>query len=69
MTALLGTVVLALPFWLALARGRDKARVFVAGSLVWMFTSVGLAAFHPDSPRWAMFLYIPSSASASRSST
>ena len=59
MTLFLAAVVLALPAWLALARGRDKAHVFVAGSLVWMFMSAGLAAFQPDSPRWAMFLYVP----------
>ncbi|TFG98506.1 MAG: hypothetical protein E4H11_00370 [Myxococcales bacterium] len=59
MALFLGAVVLALPAWLALARGRDKAQIFVAGSLLWMFTSAGLAAFHPDSPRWAMFLYVP----------
>ncbi len=59
MALFLGAVVLALPAWLALARGRDKTQVFVAGSLLWMFTSAGLAAFHPDSPRWAMFVYVP----------
>jgi len=59
MALFLGAVVLALPFWLTLARGRDKAHVFVAGSLLWMVMSAGLAAFHPDSPRWAMILYVP----------
>jgi sugar (glycoside-pentoside-hexuronide) transporter len=59
MALFLGAVVLALPAWLALARGRDKAHVFVAGSLLWMVMSAGLALFHPDSPRWAMFVYVP----------
>jgi sugar (glycoside-pentoside-hexuronide) transporter len=59
MALFLGAIVLALPGWLAIARGRDKVHVFVAGSLVWMVMSTGLAAFHPDSPRWAMFLYVP----------
>ncbi len=59
MALFLGTVVLALPCWLAFARGRDKASVFVAGSLWWMAMSGGLAAFHPESPRWMMFLYVP----------
>ena len=59
MALFLGAVVLALPVWLALARGRDKAHVFVAGSLGWMLLGAGLAAFHPDSPRWAMFAYVP----------
>jgi Na+/melibiose symporter-like transporter len=59
MSLFLGTVVLALPVWLALARGRDKARIFAAGSLWWMVFCAGLAAFHPDSPRWAIFLYVP----------
>jgi Na+/melibiose symporter-like transporter len=48
-----------LPVWLALARGRDKARIFACGSLWWMVFGAGLAAFHPDSPRWAIFLYVP----------
>jgi sugar (glycoside-pentoside-hexuronide) transporter len=59
MALFLGAVVLALPVWLALARGRDKAQIFVIGSLLWMLLSTALAAFHPDSPRWAMFLYVP----------
>jgi sugar (glycoside-pentoside-hexuronide) transporter len=59
MTLFLAAVVLALPFWLALARGREKTHVFVAGSLLWLVTSAGLAAFHPDSPRWLMFVYVP----------
>jgi sugar (glycoside-pentoside-hexuronide) transporter len=59
MALFLGAVVVSLPVWLALARGRDKARIFVAGSLLWMTLGVGLAAFHPDSPRWLMFLYVP----------
>lgn len=59
MALFLGAVVLSLPGWLALARGRDKSHVFVAGSLLWMAMSAGLAAFHPDTPRWAMFLYVP----------
>ncbi len=59
MSLFLGSVVLSLPFWLAVARGRDKARIFVAGSLWWMLLCAGLAAFHPDSPRFAIFLYVP----------
>jgi Na+/melibiose symporter-like transporter len=59
MALFLGAVVLSLPVWLALARGRDKARVFVVGSLWWMLLSAGLAAFGPDSPRWLMFVYVP----------
>ena len=59
MALFLGAVVLALPGWLALARGRDKASIFIAVSLLWMVTSVGLAGFQPDSPRWLMLLYVP----------
>jgi sugar (glycoside-pentoside-hexuronide) transporter len=59
MALFLAAVVLALPFWLALARGRDKTHVFVSGALLWIFMSAGLALFHPDTPRWAMFLYVP----------
>ena len=59
MSLFLGSVILALPLWLSLARGRDKASIFIAGSLWWMGTGAGLAAFHPDSPRWMMCLYVP----------
>jgi sugar (glycoside-pentoside-hexuronide) transporter len=59
MALFLGAVIVSLPFWLAVARGRDKARIFVAGSLLWMTLGAGLAAFQPDSPRWLMYLYVP----------
>jgi Na+/melibiose symporter-like transporter len=59
MSLFLGSVVVSLPVWLALARGRDKARVFALGALWWMVFCAGLAAFHPDSPRWAIFVYVP----------
>jgi len=59
MALFLGTVVLALPGWLALARGREKTTVFVAGSLLWMGLSVGLAAFDPATPAWVLFVYVP----------
>ena len=59
MALFLGAVVLALPVWLAVARGRDKTSVFVLGSLGWMCLSVGLAAFQPDSPPWLLLLYVP----------
>jgi Na+/melibiose symporter-like transporter len=55
----LAGVIVGLPIWLRLARGRDKARIFVAGSIWWMALSTGLAALQPESPRWLMFVYVP----------
>jgi GPH family glycoside/pentoside/hexuronide:cation symporter len=59
MTVFLVAVVLALPFWLRLSRGRDKAHVFVLGSLWWAATSIGLVWVQPDWPRWLLFLWLP----------
>jgi sugar (glycoside-pentoside-hexuronide) transporter len=59
MVLFLGAVVLSLLFfWQRVARGRDKSVVFVVGSLWWMATSVGLAAFQPDWPRAWVFVYV-----------
>jgi Na+/melibiose symporter-like transporter len=43
--------MLALPMWLHLARGRDKASMFVAGSIWWMLGS-GLFLF--ATPEWSV---------------
>lgn len=59
MLLFLGAVVVALPFWLRIARGRDKAVVFVTGSLWWMGLTLGLAFVQPDWPRWLLFAYVP----------
>ena len=44
-------VMLALPMWLHLARGRDKASMFVVGSIWWMLGS-GLFLF--ATPEWSV---------------
>ena len=59
MALFLGAVVVALPVWLRIARGRDKARVFVMGSLWWSATSLGMVLAQPDWPRWVLFAYVP----------
>jgi sugar (glycoside-pentoside-hexuronide) transporter len=59
MLLFLGAVVVALPCWLRIARGRDKAVVFVAGSLWWMGLTLCLAFVQPDWPRWLLFAYVP----------
>lgn len=59
MLLFLGAVVVALPVWLRIARGRDKAVVFVTGSLWWMGLTLGLAFVQPDWPRWLLFAYVP----------
>ena len=62
MAVFLTCVLLALPFWLRLARHRDKARVFVAGSLIWAGVSVFAAALGPETPRWAFFAWAAAAA-------
>lgn len=59
MVLFLSAVVLALPFWLWLAQGRDKAQVFVIGSLWWAATSLGLSLATPEWPRWLIFVWVP----------
>ncbi|MCU0671101.1 MAG: glycoside-pentoside-hexuronide (GPH):cation symporter [Myxococcota bacterium] len=59
MVLFLSAVVLALPFWLRLAQGRDKAQVFTIGSLWWALTSLGLVFVTPEWPRWVIFAYVP----------
>ena len=55
---LLGVIV-GLPIWATLARGRDKSRVFIMGSLWWMSLSLGLAFVQPEWPRWVVLGYVP----------
>ena len=59
MVLFLSAVVLALPFWLHLARGRDKVQIFVMGSLWWATTSLGLSFATPAWPRWVIFTWVP----------
>jgi sugar (glycoside-pentoside-hexuronide) transporter len=59
MVLFLSAVVLALPFWLWLALGRDKVQVFVIGSLWWAVTSLGLSFATPEWPRWVIFVWVP----------
>jgi Na+/melibiose symporter-like transporter len=59
MVLFLSAVVLALPFWLWLAQGRDKVQVFVIGSLWWAATSLGLSLATPEWPRWLIFVWVP----------
>jgi glycoside/pentoside/hexuronide:cation symporter, GPH family len=59
MALFLLAVVLALPAWLRIARGRDKARVFQLGSLWWAATSLCLAFAQPGWPSWILFAYVP----------
>jgi Na+/melibiose symporter-like transporter len=58
MTLFLLAVVIALPVWLRLSLGRDKAVVLMIGTLWWMATSIMLIFAQPDWPRW-VFMIIP----------
>jgi sugar (glycoside-pentoside-hexuronide) transporter len=59
MAVFLGSVLLSLPLWLRVARGRDKAQLFVVGSLWWAATSLFLVLAQPDWPRWLLFAWVP----------
>jgi sugar (glycoside-pentoside-hexuronide) transporter len=59
MLIFLSSVMLALPFWLKLSRGRDKAVIFVWGSAWWMLVCIGQAFIQPDWPRWVFMFFIP----------
>ncbi|HVH06466.1 MAG TPA: glycoside-pentoside-hexuronide (GPH):cation symporter [Myxococcota bacterium] len=62
MAVFLTCVLLALPFWLRLARHRDKAHVFLVGSLMWATVSLLAAAFGPETPRWVLFAWAAAAA-------
>jgi sugar (glycoside-pentoside-hexuronide) transporter len=59
MALFLTSVLLSLPFWLRVARGRDKAQLFVIGSLWWGLSSLLLVLAQPDWPRWLLFVWVP----------
>jgi Na+/melibiose symporter-like transporter len=59
MAVFLTSVLLSLPFWLRVARGRDKAQLFVIGSLWWAASSLLLVLAQPDWPRWLLFAWVP----------
>lgn len=59
MMLFLGATALALPFWLAVARGRDKATIFLLGSVWWIVSSISLALVQPDWPRWIIYVFVP----------
>ncbi len=59
MFVFLCSVMLALPFWLWVSRGRDKATIFIWGSAFWMTVSLGQVFIQPDWPRWLFIAFIP----------
>ncbi len=59
MLVFLLSVIAALPFWLRLARGREKSRVFAIGCVGWAAFGSALALLQPEWPRWVAFVLIP----------
>lgn len=55
----LATVILALPLWLRVARGRDKSTIFMVGAAWWMTTSLAFLLLQPGWPRWIVLLLPP----------
>jgi GPH family glycoside/pentoside/hexuronide:cation symporter len=56
MFTFLAAVILALPFWLALARRFDKKTIYIAGVLWWIGAQGFIYIGSPEWPRWIIFL-------------
>jgi Na+/melibiose symporter-like transporter len=52
MGALLGAVMLSLPFWLRVSRSHDKRAIFIWGTSWWLITMLCFVLATPDWPRW-----------------
>jgi sugar (glycoside-pentoside-hexuronide) transporter len=59
MLIFLGSTLLVLPLWLAVARHTEKATVFTIGTLWWAAGQLVLLAARPDWPRASIFLFAP----------
>jgi sugar (glycoside-pentoside-hexuronide) transporter len=59
MLIFLTSVLLSLPFWLAVARHTEKATIFTLGTLWWAGGQLLLLAAQPDWPRWTIFAFAP----------
>ena len=55
MIVFVGVVLVAMPFWLRLARRLDKRSVFIAGVLWWAGAQTLIGFGGPEWPRWAIF--------------
>lgn len=55
MFTFLGLVILALPFWLVLARRFDKKTIYIAGVLWWIAAQAAIYVGGPEWPRWVIF--------------
>jgi sugar (glycoside-pentoside-hexuronide) transporter len=52
----LSVVVLSLPFWLRVARHRDKRAIFIFGAAWWIGSQFFIFMGDPSWPRWTIFL-------------
>ncbi|MBW2498674.1 MAG: MFS transporter [Deltaproteobacteria bacterium] len=57
MASFLASVVVSMPFWLRLARGRDKATIYRFGCVGWIFGLGCLFLNQPDWPRSLTFVF------------
>lgn len=55
MFTFLAMVILALPFWLAMARRFDKKTIYIAGVLWWIGAQGFIYLGSPEWPRWMIF--------------
>ena len=59
MVIFLTSVVVSLPFWLALSRHMDKSQVFLIGAVWWSATNMVFLFAQPEWPRWTMLAFAP----------
>jgi sugar (glycoside-pentoside-hexuronide) transporter len=59
MLLFLTAVMVSLPFWLRIARHRDKANVFIVGASWWACFLLLLLLAAPDWPRWSLLVLAP----------
>ncbi len=55
LTSFLASVIVAMPFWLRFARGRDKSTVYLWGCVGWVF---GLGCLFINQPEWPRLVTI-----------
>lgn len=55
LTSFLAAVIVAMPFWLRFARGRDKSTVYILGCVGWVF---GLFCLFINQPEWPRLVTI-----------
>lgn len=62
MALFIGATLIALPFWLRVARRFEKSTLFAVGAVIWAISFLPFLGLTPASPRWFAFVLVPLSA-------